>query len=658
MDDPISEQSASPQRVKEHAHIAVGNGDTEARRGDAPPARNVEMVDHGEPRYSPEGPRAVPPIFASRSSQAMFPSDDVDSLPPRGVSQLHWESRPPFTHTEGDSLSFAPMRFNYMGSLDAPDRQGIGPTHDSQLGPARHSYTNDITHPPGEMRFMSGPRLPSGPSTSTQAHSSRQSRFQPDSQRPNGSGSQTNRRNVPTPSIRHVNDFGQMRRLDADEPRLGFTGNDVTVPPPRSADPTTSSLASSLMRDAVFPYNLLGGPEYRSAERESTAAERFTPLARSTSIGTAYRSGRLHDRLAQLDALRTHSGLPPAGEWRSAIGEGRSHHRLQQLNAAIPPRSRGDQPDYQYSAHTVRQTDAWNGMRPMSRRIVLDRDEDFDHGTRWNSQHTARTHNHQDVEEGEHDRRSGFLSSPVLWGEIPIDSDNNLHDALETPPFTLHVDGGAAQRLNRSHYLQRAFDLPERRPGQDGPEGPLIGRIAPRRLRPQIHGDDEYRDRLIHSRTGGLADPDSFVSGMSMLENLRIQPDMEPARLANIVVVVMRIISRMPSMARQQLQDAVLEHLAWSDFGERDGIERDEACCICHDEVSACTASGYMLIMQYEPSSKITITPCKHMYHEACLRVSDSPENVPNPRRGCTRRITLLVPCAAEIWLHWQSSQS
>ena len=200
----------------------------------------------------------------------------------------------------------------------------------------------------------------------------------------------------------------------------------------------------------------------------------------------------------------------------------------------------------------------------------------------------------------------------------------------------------------RRQILQRAFEQPELRPG-DVPSPDRIFPFQHRFHRRDRAAAEPERPAPIHPWIGGSADASNFVSGMGMLDKLRIQSDMDPARIANTVVIIMKIISRMPPTIRHQLEATVLEDIPWSGLAGREDIERDDACCICHDDVGRVLRPPSHAHEQYLAPSMVTVTPCKHMYHQGCLKVKMDICSSADHRRGCKIPITRPVPCVGGI---------
>ncbi|OCF43124.1 hypothetical protein I317_03093 [Kwoniella heveanensis CBS 569] len=97
------------------------------------------------------------------------------------------------------------------------------------------------------------------------------------------------------------------------------------------------------------------------------------------------------------------------------------------------------------------------------------------------------------------------------------------------------------------------------------------------------------------------------------LSSITFTPEMTDNEKGKIVQMVIKGMARLPPGPRKKAAEGVLEILPWGQFGEREGMDRDEYCSVCHDE--------------YEEEVKIAVTPCKHMYHKDCL---DTWLNTPN----------------------------
>ncbi|WVF66643.1 hypothetical protein IAT40_001384 [Kwoniella sp. CBS 6097] len=112
------------------------------------------------------------------------------------------------------------------------------------------------------------------------------------------------------------------------------------------------------------------------------------------------------------------------------------------------------------------------------------------------------------------------------------------------------------------------------------------------------------------------------------LSSVKFTPEMTDDEKSKIVQMVIRGMARLPAAPRKKAAEDVLEILPWGQFGEREGMDRDEYCSVCHDE--------------YEDEVKIAVTPCKHMYHKDCLDTwLDTPNHSSCPM--CRRDLAALA---------------
>ncbi|OCF60049.1 hypothetical protein L486_02722 [Kwoniella mangroviensis CBS 10435] len=110
-----------------------------------------------------------------------------------------------------------------------------------------------------------------------------------------------------------------------------------------------------------------------------------------------------------------------------------------------------------------------------------------------------------------------------------------------------------------------------------------------------------------------------FGNGAEPFGNLKITNEMDEKEKMKIVRIVIRSVRTLPHSLRKKGAESTLKTIKYEEFGKEEnqacvkGMEKDEYCSVCHDD--------------YEAQSEITITPCKHMYHQGCL---DTWLNTPN----------------------------
>jgi hypothetical protein len=90
----------------------------------------------------------------------------------------------------------------------------------------------------------------------------------------------------------------------------------------------------------------------------------------------------------------------------------------------------------------------------------------------------------------------------------------------------------------------------------------------------------------------------------------------------------------MAAPQRRTLAASTLERVLWGEMetgdggsnGGEEGMERDECCAVCQDEVGYSYNTSVVYVaadnIQYEAEDKVAVTACKHMYHASCLEVS------------------------------------
>lgn len=115
---------------------------------------------------------------------------------------------------------------------------------------------------------------------------------------------------------------------------------------------------------------------------------------------------------------------------------------------------------------------------------------------------------------------------------------------------------------------------------------------------------------------------------------LTITPDMDKTERARVVRHIARVVARMAAPQRRTLAASTLERVLWGEMetgdggsnGGEEGMERDECCAVCQDEVGYSYNTSVVYVaadnIQYEAEDKVAVTACKHMYHASCLEVS------------------------------------
>jgi hypothetical protein len=147
----------------------------------------------------------------------------------------------------------------------------------------------------------------------------------------------------------------------------------------------------------------------------------------------------------------------------------------------------------------------------------------------------------------------------------------------------------------------------------------------------------------------------------NLAANLEFRSDMGEGEKRAVVQLVIKMVARMPGQSRMKAAESTLENTTYGQMGEREGMGKDVYCSVCHDEVSLSILSlRHAEVSQYEDDTKITITPCKHMYHQDCLSVSPGDPSTWKTlmlwhcRSGSTRPTRRLVPCAGGTSRRWR----
>ncbi|ORY22957.1 hypothetical protein BCR39DRAFT_550245 [Naematelia encephala] len=295
---------------------------------------------------------------------------------------------------------------------------------------------------------------------------------------------------------------------------------------------------------------------------------------RSRESGTS-RGQYLSDRLARLDALRTQAErLAPDAEWTPPTWR---YWNVEQFDNSH------DEP----AAHGV-----------SASRVASARFNDW-HRTVQDAvgRRVSADPSHQNVtplRPGESESNHHGRNFVGLWGEIPIDSSiTGLHDPQH--PW----DRRSGNRLR----LPRSFAEPETR--LDGVLPDLDPVVRPPRERGNGF-DQTWLDRHwqeMPSAYAGIPEPTlRRLDPTTILSQIKLRPDMPEAERLRVVKLVVRYMSKCPSDRKQPMVESTLEHKSYVNVEVKD---KDAFCSVCHDE--------------YEPDTKIAMTPCDHMYHRNCL---------------------------------------
>ena len=193
-----------------------------------------------------------------------------------------------------------------------------------------------------------------------------------------------------------------------------------------------------------------------------------------------------------------------------------------------------------------------------------------------------------------------------LWGEIPID----VAGASRQDP--MHLFGwragsivpshGAETPTSRSFRLQRSFGEPETPSTMNmmGDNRPGLGDIPP----PRSLFDHDWLNRhhheynpssLYNAYVSALGPPGhSSASHYNLFSSVQLKPEMSEEDRTRVVQMVARAVTRWPSDCRRKMAENMLEYVAWGSFGEREDMERDGYCSVCHDEVGSPWLNGML----------------------------------------------------------------
>ncbi|TYJ57522.1 hypothetical protein B9479_001840 [Cryptococcus floricola] len=158
-----------------------------------------------------------------------------------------------------------------------------------------------------------------------------------------------------------------------------------------------------------------------------------------------------------------------------------------------------------------------------------------------------------------------------------------------------------------------------RRPAQGGASNMLVDQ-----------GDDlrSIMEHLIQLGDGEMSQFASLAGlGSASISGKKLEPGMGEEEVRDTVECVVKYVKRSRDEKRRKWVGEMLEDIPWGHFGKREGMERDEYCSVCHDD--------------YEHTTEISITPCKHMYHKSCLATwLDNPKTSTCPM--CRRDLAVL----------------
>ncbi|KAK4684120.1 hypothetical protein P7C73_g6082, partial [Tremellales sp. Uapishka_1] len=94
----------------------------------------------------------------------------------------------------------------------------------------------------------------------------------------------------------------------------------------------------------------------------------------------------------------------------------------------------------------------------------------------------------------------------------------------------------------------------------------------------------------------------------SVLERVELTEGMEEACKRRVLMAVTKIVGGF-GPDRQRRAERTIDKVVWGQMGTEADMERDDSCCVCHDD--------------YEEETEVAVTPCKHMYHSHCLSTNN-----------------------------------
>lgn len=70
------------------------------------------------------------------------------------------------------------------------------------------------------------------------------------------------------------------------------------------------------------------------------------------------------------------------------------------------------------------------------------------------------------------------------------------------------------------------------------------------------------------------------------LEDLRLSPQMDDHTIQETLMSAIKGLKHVSDGKKRRMTMGILENITWAEFGEREGMVRDEYCSVCHDEAS------------------------------------------------------------------------
>lgn len=70
------------------------------------------------------------------------------------------------------------------------------------------------------------------------------------------------------------------------------------------------------------------------------------------------------------------------------------------------------------------------------------------------------------------------------------------------------------------------------------------------------------------------------------LEDLRLSPQMDDHTIQETLMSAIKGLKHVSDGKKRRMTMGILENINWAEFGEREGMVRDEYCSVCHDEAS------------------------------------------------------------------------
>ncbi|WRT63311.1 uncharacterized protein IL334_000216 [Kwoniella shivajii] len=215
-----------------------------------------------------------------------------------------------------------------------------------------------------------------------------------------------------------------------------------------------------------------------------------------------------------------------------------------------------------------------------------------------------------------------------LWGEVEA-SVRERHQRERLREIQIQINPNRNERRDQLDAFLALREHEERsRSDRSSPVDELAAFVEHnRRIRPWDNEDaaalifERLRSNQNYDLDGSVDISDSSPFSFAYMNSLRrlhhnstpslhaikLTDEMNQDEKLKVVKMIIKSITRLPSIPRKKAAETTLETLHYSEFDQKktDDIEKDEYCPVCHDE--------------YEDSSEIVITPCKHMYHQGCL---------------------------------------